>query len=152
VVYVRLIDGGQARDEDPPDVQRKTYEVQQVGIFAPDMRRWTTRGGEVGFLTASIKRVADAKMGETSRRAAPTPRPCPGYRDAKPWSSRDSTPSRTPTTRGARRAGEAPLNDSAFSFEPETSLALGYGFRCGFLGMLTWRSSRSGSSASSTSR
>src|SRR5216117_2398127 len=117
----------------------KTYEVQQVGIFAPDMRPVDElEAGEVGFLTASIKRVADAKMGETITDALrPTPLPCPGYRDAKPMVFAGLYPIEDTDYEGLRDALEKlRLNDSAFSFEPETSLALGYGFRCGFLGML----------------
>ena len=64
----------------------KVHEVQQVGVFAPDMRPVDElEAGQVGFLTAAIKRVADAKMGETITDAGrPTATPCPGYRDAKP--------------------------------------------------------------------
>jgi GTP-binding protein LepA len=94
--------------------------------------------GQVGFLTASIKRVADAKMGETITDVLrPTAEPCPGYRDAKPMVFAGLYPIEDTDYEGLRDALEKlRLNDSAFSFEPETSLALGYGFRCGFLGML----------------
>ena len=81
----------------------KIYEVQQVGVFAPDMRPVEElAAGQVGFLTAAIKRVADAKIGETITDAAPArpPTPCPGYRDAKPMVFAGSTRSRTPTTKG----------------------------------------------------
>jgi GTP-binding protein LepA len=140
VVYLRLIDG-RVR----PGMRillmsnGKTYEVQQVGIFAPDMRPVETlEAGQVGYLTASIKRVADAKMGETITDALrPTEVPCPGYRDAKPMVFAGLYPIEDTDYEGLRDALEKlRLNDSAFSFEPETSLALGYGFRCGFLGML----------------
>src|SRR4029453_9753628 len=87
----------------------RSYEVQQVGVFSPDMRPVEElSAGQVGYLTASIKRVADAKTGETDTEYE-------GLRDA---------------------LEKLRLNDPAFNFEPETSLALGYGFRCGFLGML----------------
>src|ERR1700675_4105342 len=140
VVYIRLIDG-RVR----PGMRillmsnGKTCEVQQVGIFAPDMRPVDElSAGQVGFLTASIKRVADAKMGETITDVlSPTAEPCPGYRDAKPMVFAGLYPIENPNKRGRRDALEKlRLNDSAFNFEPETSLALGYGFRCGFLGML----------------
>jgi len=123
VVYIRLMDGRvRAGMRVLLMSNGKTYEVQQVGVFAPDMRPVEElSAGQVGFLTASIKRVADAKMGETITDVLrPTAEACPGYRDAKPMVF----------------AGLYPINDSAFNFEPETSLALGYGFRCGFLGML----------------
>jgi GTP-binding protein LepA len=140
VVYIRLIDG-RVR----PGMRillmsnGKTYEVQQVGVFSPDMRPIDElTAGQVGFLTASIKRVADAKMGETITDVLrPTDSPCPGYRDAKPMVFAGLYPIEDTDYEGLRDALEKlRLNDSAFSFEPETSLALGYGFRCGFLGML----------------
>jgi len=140
VVYVRLIDG---RVRPGTRIllmsNGKTYEVQQVGIFAPDMRAVDAlEAGQVGYLTASIKRVADAKMGETITDALrPTELACPGYRDAKPMVFAGLYPIEDTDYEGLRDALEKlRLNDSAFSFEPETSLALGYGFRCGFLGML----------------
>ena len=140
VVYVRLIDG---RVRSGMRVllmsNGRVYEVQQVGIFAPDMRAVDElEAGQVGYLTASIKRVADAKMGETITDAGrPTALPCPGYRDAKPMVFAGLYPIEDTEYEGLRDALEKlRLNDSAFSFEPETSLALGYGFRCGFLGML----------------
>jgi GTP-binding protein LepA len=140
VVYLRLIDG---RVRSGMRIllmsNSRVYEVQQVGIFAPDMREVDElQAGQVGYLTASIKRVADAKMGETITDAGrPTAVPCPGYRDAKPMVFAGLYPIEDTDYEGLRDALEKlRLNDSAFSFEPETSLALGYGFRCGFLGML----------------
>jgi GTP-binding protein LepA len=140
VVYIRLVDG-RVR----PGMRillmsnGRVYEVQQVGIFAPDMRPVDElEAGQVGYLTASIKRVADAKMGETiTDPLQPTALPCPGYRDAKPMVFAGLYPIEDTDYEGLRDALEKlRLNDSAFSYEPETSLALGYGFRCGFLGML----------------
>jgi GTP-binding protein LepA len=140
VVYVRLVDG---RVRPGTKIllmsNGRSYEVQQVGIFAPDMRPVEElSAGEVGFLTASIKRVADAKIGETiTEQHRPTSSPCPGYRDAKPMVFAGLYPIEDTDYEGLRDALEKlRLNDSALSFEPETSLALGYGFRCGFLGML----------------
>src|SRR5215468_6680824 len=140
VVYIRLVDGRVT-----PGMRillmsnGRTYEVQQVGVFAPDMRPVEElSAGQVGFLTASIKRVADAKMGETITDVLhPTAAPCPGYRDAKPMVFAGLYPIEDTDYEGLRDALEKlRLNDSAFNYEPETSLALGYGFRCGFLGML----------------
>jgi GTP-binding protein LepA len=140
VVYVRLIDGRVRPGMRALFMSNgKIYEVQQVGVFAPDMRPVDElEAGQVGFLTAAIKRVADAKMGETITDAArPTATPCPGYRDAKPMVFAGLYPIEDTDYEGLRDALEKlRLNDSAFNFEPETSLALGYGFRCGFLGML----------------
>ncbi len=140
VVYIRLVDG---RVRPGTRIllmsNGKTYEVQQVGVFAPDMRPVDElEAGQVGYLTASVKRVADAKMGETITEVLrPTAAPCPGYRDAKPMVFAGLYPIEDTDYEGLRDALEKlRLNDSALSFEPETSLALGYGFRCGFLGML----------------
>ena len=115
------------------------YDVQQVGVFSPDMRptgELTT--GQVGYITASIKRVGDAKIGDTVTEALrPTEQPFPGYRDAKPMVFSGLFPIEDTEYEALRDALEKlRLNDPAFNFEPETSLALGYGFRCGFLGML----------------
>ncbi len=140
VIYARLVDGRvRAGDRVLLMSSGRTYEVQQVGIFAPDPREVEQLGtGEVGFLTASIKRVADAKIGDTITDAlTPTTAPCPGYRDAKPMVFAGLYPIEDTAYEALRDALEKlRLNDSAFTFEPETSLALGYGFRCGFLGML----------------
>ncbi len=117
----------------------RTYDVQQVGVFTPEMRPVEElSAGQVGYLTASIKRVADAKVGETITEAArPTAGPFPGYRDAKPMVFAGLYPIEDTDYEALRDALEKlRLNDPAFTFEPETSLALGYGFRCGFLGML----------------
>ena len=140
VVYVRLKDG-RVR----PGMRillmsnGRTYDVQQVGVFTPEMRPVDElSAGQVGFLTASIKRVADAKVGETITEAArPTAEPFPGYRDAKPMVFAGLYPIEDTQYEALRDALEKlRLNDPAFTFEPETSLALGYGFRCGFLGLL----------------
>jgi GTP-binding protein LepA len=140
VVYVRLVDGRVRPGSKILLMSNgRSYEVQQVGIFAPDMRPVEElSAGEVGFLTASIKRVADAKIGETiTEHHRPTSSPCPGYRDAKPMVFAGLYPIEDTDYEGLRDDLEKlRLNDSALSFEPETSLALGYGFRCGFLGML----------------
>jgi GTP-binding protein LepA len=140
VVYVRLIDGRvRAGQRILLMSNAKVYEVQQVGVFSPDMRPVEElSAGQVGYLTASIKRVADAKIGETITDALrPTAEPCPGYRDAKPMVFAGLYPIEDTDYEGLRDALEKlRLNDSAFNYEPETSLALGYGFRCGFLGML----------------
>jgi GTP-binding protein LepA len=140
VVYVRLKDG-RVR----PGMRillmsnGRTYEVQQVGVFSPDMRPVDElSAGQVGYVTASIKRVSDAKVGETLTDALrPTAEPIGGYRDAKPMVFAGLYPIEDTEYEGLRDALEKlRLNDPAFNYEPETSLALGYGFRCGFLGML----------------
>jgi GTP-binding protein LepA len=140
VVYVRLTDGRvRAGTRVLLMSTGRAYDVQQVGVFTPDMRQVEElSAGQVGYLTASIKRVADAKVGETITEAArPTAEAFPGYRDAKAMVFAGLYPIEDTDYEALRDALEKlRLNDPAFNFEPETSLALGYGFRCGFLGML----------------
>src|SRR5437867_6660615 len=140
VIYVRLRDG---RVRPGTRIllmsNGRSYEVQQVGVFSPDMRPVEElSAGQVGYLTASIKRVADAKVGETiTETLLPTAAAVPGYRDAKPMVFAGLYSIDDTEYEALRDALEKlRLNDPAFTYEPETSLALGYGFRCGFLGML----------------
>jgi GTP-binding protein LepA len=140
VVYVRVKDG---RVRPGTRIllmsNGRAYDVQQAGVFTPEMRPVEElSAGQVGYLTASIKRVADAKVGETITEAArPTAQSFPGYRDAKPMVFAGLYPIEDTDYEALRDAMEKlRLNDPAFTYEPETSLALGYGFRCGFLGML----------------
>jgi len=140
VIYVRLRDG---RVRPGTRIllmsNGRVYDVQQVGVFSPDMRPVEElSAGQVGYITASIKRVADAKVGDTITEALrPTAEAFPGYRDAKPMVFAGLYPIEDTDYEALRDALEKlRLNDPAFTFEPETSLALGYGFRCGFLGML----------------
>jgi GTP-binding protein LepA len=140
VVYVRVIDGRVAAGSKVLLMSTgKTYEVQQVGVFSPQMVRVDAlTAGQVGFLTAGIKRVADSRIGETITDAAtPTASPLPGFREAKPMVFSGLYPLEDTEYQALRDALEKlRLNDSAFTFEPESSLALGFGFRCGFLGLL----------------
>jgi GTP-binding protein LepA len=140
VVYIRVVDG---RVREGMRIlfmsNGQSYQVQQVGVFSPDMRQVAElSAGQVGYVTAAIKRVADAKVGETiTEQVRPTAEPFPGYRDAKPMVFAGLYPIEDTEYEALRDALEKlRLNDPAFTFEPETSLALGYGFRCGFLGML----------------
>jgi GTP-binding protein LepA len=116
----------------------RTYDVQQVGVFSPDMRPVDElSAGQVGYITASMKRVADAKVGETITEALrPTPTPFPGYRDAKPMVFAGLYPIEDSDYEGLRDALEKLRLNDPRSPRAETSLALGCGFRCGFLGML----------------
>jgi GTP-binding protein LepA len=140
VIYVRLRDGRVRPGTKILMMSNgRTYDVAQVGVFSPDMRPVEElSAGQVGYITAAIKRVADAKVGDTITEAArPTEQPFPGYRDAKPMVFAGLFPIEDTEYESLRDALEKlRLNDPAFNFEPETSLALGYGFRCGFLGML----------------
>jgi GTP-binding protein LepA len=140
VVYIRVTDG---RVREGMRVlfmsNGASYQVQQVGVFSPDMRPVEElSAGQVGYITAAIKRVADAKVGDTiTEQARPAAAAFPGYRDAKPMVFAGLYPIEDTDFEVLRDALEKlRLNDPAFTYEPETSLALGYGFRCGFLGML----------------
>jgi len=140
VVYVRLLDGRVTAGTKILLMSNgKVYEVQQVGVFTPRMLRVDElTAGEVGFITAGIKRVADSRVGETITEAAnPTATALPGFREAKPMVFSGLYPLEDTEYQALRDALEKlRLNDSAFSFEPESSIALGFGFRCGFLGLL----------------
>lgn len=117
----------------------KAYEVKKLGIFSP---RATEVGelsaGEVGFVTAAIKEISEAKVGDTITDALrPTDKPLSGFRVMKPMVFSGLYPIDPGEYDKLRDALEKlRLNDSSFVYEPETSLALGFGFRCGFLGLL----------------
>src|SRR5262245_19102883 len=140
VVYVRLIDGRVTTGTRILLMSNgKVYEVQQVGVFTPRMQKVDElTAGQVGFLTAGIKRVADSRVGETITEATrPTAAALPGFREAKPMVFSGLYPVEDTEYQALRDALEKlRLNDSAFTFEPESSIALGFGFRCGFLGLL----------------
>ncbi|MDH4163445.1 MAG: translation elongation factor 4 [Nitrospirota bacterium] len=115
------------------------YEVQSVGTFTPKQEQ--TRqlsAGEVGYVIAGIKRVADAKIGDTIIDVQhPAQQPLPGYKEVKPMVFAGLYPVNSDDYPELKDALEKlRLNDSSFTYEPETSLALGFGFRCGFLGLL----------------
>ncbi|NJD56643.1 MAG: elongation factor 4 [Nitrospirae bacterium] len=116
-----------------------SFEVLQVGIFTPKMTPIEElTAGEGGYIIASIKNVADTKIGDTiTDEKKPAAEPCPGYKDIKPMVFCGFYPTITHQYENLRDAlNKLRLNDSSFTFEPETSLALGFGFRCGFLGLL----------------
>jgi GTP-binding protein LepA len=115
------------------------YEVEQVGVFSPKPVVVDALGvGEVGFVFAAIKNVGDAKIGDTiTETARPTAEAFPGFKESKPMVFAGLYPvegSEYPELRDALE--KLRLNDASFFFEPETSAALGFGFRCGFLGLL----------------
>jgi GTP-binding protein LepA len=115
------------------------YEVFQVGIFSPKMAQVPElSSGEVGYIIAGIKSVTDTKIGDTITDADnPVQSPCPGYRDIKPMVFCGLYPAASYQYENLRNAlNKLRLNDASFTYEPETSLALGFGFRCGFLGLL----------------
>jgi GTP-binding protein LepA len=115
------------------------HEVHAVGIFTPkQVPAQQLAAGEVGCVIAGIKRVADAKIGDTLiDTAAPADQPLPGYKEVKPMVFAGLYPVNSEDYPELKDALEKlRLNDSSFTYEPETSLALGFGFRCGFLGLL----------------
>jgi GTP-binding protein LepA len=119
--------------------QGQDYDVEQVGIFTPKAVVIEELGvGEVGFLVANIKKISDAKIGDTITEAArPAAEPFPGFKELKPMVFAGLYPvegHQYPELRDALE--KLRLNDASFFYEPETSAALGFGFRCGFLGLL----------------
>jgi GTP-binding protein LepA len=140
VVLVRLVDGAIRKgDRIKLMASGSEYEVLKVGVFAPHLQEiGELSAGEVGFITASIKVVHDAKVGDTitlvRNRAE---KPLVGFQDVKPMVFSGLYPIDSGDYEDLRDAMEKlRLNDSSFSFEPENSMALGFGFRCGFLGLL----------------
>ncbi len=140
VIVIRVIDGAirpgmklrlMANGQD--------YESLQLGVFTPKAVEVDELGvGEVGFLVANIKNVADAKIGDTiTESARPTAEPFPGFKELKPMVFAGLYPVEGHEYPQLREAlDKLRLNDASFFYEPETSAALGFGFRCGFLGLL----------------
>ena len=115
------------------------YEVNEIGIFNPKMNKTQElSAGEVGYVVAAIKKVTDTKIGDTITEAErQTDSAFPGFKEVKPMVFCGLYTINTEQYEDLRDALEKlRLNDSSFSYEPETSLALGFGFRCGFLGLL----------------
>ncbi len=140
VILVRVVDGTvRPRMKIRLYSNAAMYEVQSVGVFTPKMQPIAELSqGDVGYIIAGIKRVSDAKIGDTVMDAdRPADVPLPGYKDVKPMVFAGIYPVNSDDYADLRDALEKlRLNDSSFSYEPETSLALGFGFRCGFLGLL----------------
>ncbi len=139
VAYVRVVDGwvesGQALRL---MATGQVVEPLEVGIFAPDMRP-TDRleAGEVGYVATGLKTVSECRVGDTfTWQANPAETPLPGYRPMKPMVFASAYPSDAADYLALREAlAKLQLNDASLTFQPETSQALGYGFRCGFLGL-----------------
>src|SRR5512145_736632 len=118
---------------------RQDHEVESLGVFSPKAIPVEQLGpGEVGFIACGIKVVADAQIGDTvTETARPTPAPFPGFKALKPMVFAGLYPVESHQYAELRESLEKlRLNDASFFFEPETSVALGFGFRCGFLGLL----------------
>jgi len=140
VIVARVIDGTLRRKQKVRLMAaQQDYEIDDLGVFSPKAIPADELGvGEVGFVVANIKRVADAKIGDTITDAAqPTTEPFPGFKELKPMVFAGLYPVESHQYSELREALEKlRLNDASFFYEPETSAALGFGFRCGFLGLL----------------
>src|SRR5437762_2434484 len=140
VVLVRIVDGELRKGHRIRMMGTgAAYDIDRVGVFTPKMAEADKLGpGEIGFLTASIKEVADTRVGDTiTDDRKPTASPLPGFRPAIPVVFCGLFPVDAANFEDLRAAmGRLRLNDASFSFEMETSAALGFGFRCGFLGLL----------------
>ncbi len=115
------------------------HVIDRVGVFTPKKEQVESLGpGEIGFITAAIKEVADTRVGDTITDAKnPTPEPLPGFKPAQPVVFAGFFPVDSAEFEDLREAmAKLRLNDASFEFEMETSAALGFGFRCGFLGLL----------------
>ena len=140
IMYTRIFDGSVKPGEKIQLMEtRRSYEVEEVGIFTPEMQPTAELDtGAVGYLIAGIREIDKAKIGDTlTHHTKPTADPLPGYREMKPLVFSGLYPADTNQFHALRDAlDKLRLNDSSFNFEPETSVALGFGFRCGFLGLL----------------
>ncbi len=140
ITYIRVIDGEiQAREKIRMMSTRATHELLEVGVISPEPKRVAALGvGEVGYLITGVKDVRQSRVGDTiTNLAKPAAEPLGGYRDPRPMVYSGLYPidgSDYPVLRDA--LDRLQLNDAALDYEPETSTALGFGFRCGFLGLL----------------
>ena len=139
IVLVRIIDGRLKKGEKVKFLSNGTvHGVDRIGVFRPQMEMVESLGpGEIGFLTASIKQVRDTRVGDTITHDRKTVEPLPGFKPAQPVVLCGLFPVDTALFEDMRDAIEKlALNDASFSYEIETSAALGFGFRCGLLGLL----------------
>ena len=140
VVLVRIFDGTLKKGQKVQMMGAGAhYEVDKIGVFRPKMQDVVALGpGEVGFITAQIKQVADTRVGDTiTDEKKPTAEPLAGFKPAQPVVFCGLFPVDAADFEDLRAAiGKLRLNDASFSYEMETSAALGFGFRCGFLGLL----------------
>ena len=140
VAFVRMIDGSfRARERLRAMAQGTRFESEEVGFFSPTMRGADSLdAGEVGYVITGLKDVSRLRVGDTlTSEEQPAAEPLPGYRDVKPMVFAGLFPTDSDDYPDLRDALERlKLNDAALFYEPETSQALGFGFRCGFLGLL----------------
>ena len=139
IVLVRIIDGKLRKGEKIKFISNGTiHHVERIGVFRPQMENVDELGpGEIGFLTASIKQVRDTRVGDTITHQRSEVTPLPGFKPAQPVVFCGLFPVDSALFEDMREAiDKLALNDASFSFEMESSAALGFGFRCGFLGLL----------------
>jgi GTP-binding protein LepA len=140
VILVRVIDGTIKKGQQIKFMAAgTTHLIDRVGAFRPKIEQLPDLGpGEIGFITAQIKEVAQARVGDTLTDARrPTPEPLPGFKEVQPVVFCGLFPVDAADFEKLRESiSKLRLNDASFSFEMETSAALGFGFRCGFLGLL----------------
>jgi len=140
VAYIRVAEGKVKRgDAIRMMATGKSFEVSEVGVFTPSMTAvQELSAGDVGYVMAGVKGVKDARVGDTITSASrPAAEPFPGYRSAQPMVFCGMYPADNADYKNLQDAlDKLSLNDAALKYEPETSAALGFGFRCGFLGLL----------------
>ena len=140
IAYVRVVDGALRKGDPILAMQAGTQaDIDDIGFFGPEMRPVDVlHAGEVGYVITGIKDVSQLRVGDTlTTKAGAASEPLPGYREIKPMVFCGLFPVETDLFPDLRDALEKlSLNDAALSWEPETSQALGFGFRCGFLGLL----------------
>lgn len=140
VTYVRVMEGSIEKGQEIQMMSSgKQFEVSEVGVFRPAlMPEQSLKHGQVGYIIAGIKSVKDSRVGDTiTSKVRPASAPLPGYKIARPMVFCGLYPVKNDDYDHLRDALERlQLNDSSLQFEPENSLALGFGFRCGFLGLL----------------
>ena len=140
VAYVRVFSGRVAADQQIKVMSTDTrYEVKEVGVFTPKMfAQPTLRAGDVGYVIANIKTTSELKIGDTMTDLRhPAKEPLPGFQEIHPMVFSGIYPINTADFEHLKTAiGKLRMNDSAFVYQPESSVALGFGYRCGFLGLL----------------
>ena len=140
IVFVRILDGTiQKNTKMKLMATGNVFEVEEVGVFKPKMEKVEKlSAGEVGYICANMKEAKDAKVGDTiTEESRPTGSPLPGFKDVLPMVFCGLYPVSSEDYDHLKEAlSKLKLSDAALSYEPETSLALSFGFRCGFLGLL----------------
>ena len=140
VSYVRIVSGTVKKGDKIKLFHTTTnYEIKETGIFTPKMKK--TNGlqtGDVGYIIANMKSSAEVKIGDTiTHKEKPCPEPLPGFKEIRPMVFSGIYPIDTSDYEALKVAmGKLQINDAAFTFQTESSTALGFGFRCGFLGLL----------------